>query len=135
MLPSRSEPRQIDPQLIYLLKEFKLNPQMYPKERTEQLLKPYRDSGELEYLMNNKEVLEAKWKSTRGPQNPGAAVYDSRSGSEGRPPSHPRSMPYAHSFVPKADKYRTVPCKYYHRYILLIQRAGLQQNRQLYLHP
>mgnify|MGYP006933472887 CR=1 FL=1 len=23
-------------------------------------------------------------------------------------------MGYGHTFVPKADKYRTVPCKYYH---------------------
>jgi hypothetical protein len=26
---------------------------------------------------------------------------------------------YGHTFVPKADKYRTVPCKYYHGYIYI----------------
>lgn len=51
---TRSEPRQIDPQLIYLIREFKLNPQAYTKEKTEQLLKPYRDSGELDYLTRHK---------------------------------------------------------------------------------
>jgi len=60
---SRSETRQIDPQLIYLLRDFKLNPQLYTKEKTEQLLKPYRDSGELDYLMRNKEVLETMLKN------------------------------------------------------------------------
>ena len=54
---SRSESRQIDPKLIYLLKDFKINPQLYTKERTEQLLKPFKDSGEMEYLMKNREVL------------------------------------------------------------------------------
>ena len=56
------------------------------------------------------------WKSTRMPTNPPPGAYDgARSSSEGRS-SHPIGMPYPHSFVPKADKYRTVPCKYYHRY-------------------
>jgi hypothetical protein len=33
---------------------------------------------------------------------------------------------YSHTFVPKADKYRTVPCKYYHGYfyINLVLRAA-----------
>ena len=79
------------------------------------MLKPYRESGELEYLMNNKEVLEAMWKSTR--LTPTHAPYDAgRQGSEGRMGSQGRGMPtYQHTFVPKADKFRTVPCKYYHR--------------------
>jgi hypothetical protein len=47
----------VDPYLINMLKDFKINPQMYTKEKTEQLLKPYKDSGELDYLMKNKEVL------------------------------------------------------------------------------
>jgi hypothetical protein len=66
----RSESRQIDPQLIYLLRDFKLNPQVYSKEKTEQLLKPYRDSGELDFLMRNKEVLETMLKNAgNAPQN------------------------------------------------------------------
>lgn len=115
-LPSRSEPRQVDPHLIYLLKDFKTNPQLYPKEKKDELLKPYRDSGELDYLMNNKEVLEAMWKNTHLTQNRGS--YDpNRQGSEGRMGSQGRAMPMAMhtTFVPKADKFRTVPCKYYHR--------------------
>jgi len=35
-----------------------------------------------------------------------------------QPHGYPPQMHYGHTFVPKADKYRTVPCKYYHRYIL-----------------
>jgi len=33
---------------------------------------------------------------------------------------------YGHTFVPKADKYRTVPCKYYHGYfyIYLVLKAA-----------
>jgi hypothetical protein len=49
--------RTVDPQLIFILKDAKLNPNNYSKERVEALLKPYKDSGELEYLMKNKEVL------------------------------------------------------------------------------
>ena len=118
---ARSEPRQVNPQLIYLLKDFKTNPQLYPKDKKDELLKPYRESGELEYLMNNKEVLEAMWKNTRLTPAPASAPegYDpGRQSSEGRMGSQGRAMgPYQqHTFVPKADKFRTVPCKYYHRY-------------------
>ena len=34
-----------------------------------------------------------------------------------QPHNFPGQMHYGHTFVPKADKYRTVPCKYYHRYL------------------
>jgi hypothetical protein len=44
--------------------------------------------------------------------------------SHERPPSYSNQPPqvnqphhmggYSHTFVPKADKFRTVPCKYYH---------------------
>jgi hypothetical protein len=36
-----------------------------------------------------------------------------------QPHNFPGQMHYGHTFVPKADKYRTVPCKYYHRYLSL----------------
>ncbi len=61
---SKNEPRKIDPNLIYLLKDFKLNQTTYSREKKEMLLKPYRDSGELDYLMKNREVLEALLKNT-----------------------------------------------------------------------
>lgn len=116
----KSEPRQIDPQLIYLLKDFKLNPQLYTKEKTEQLLKPYRDSGELDFLMRNKEVLEAMLKNAgtsqpKAPQQgmPGQYPKESAERSGSQPPA---MSSIGHTFVPKADKFRTVPCKYYHRY-------------------
>lgn len=114
---SRSESRQIDPQLIYLLRDFKLNPQLYPKEKMEVMLKPYRDSGELDYLTKNKEVLEAMLKSAAGQGKPvGPSQYPKES-AERSGSSQPTSMGMhgQHSFVPKADKFRTVPCKYYHR--------------------
>jgi hypothetical protein len=44
-LAPATEPRPIDPQLILLLKDLKINPSQYTKEKTEQLLKPYKDSG------------------------------------------------------------------------------------------
>lgn len=48
----------VDPHLIFLIKDFKLNPNQYPKEKYELLLKPYKDNGELDYLMKNKNVLD-----------------------------------------------------------------------------
>jgi hypothetical protein len=101
----------------------KVNPSMYTRERTEQMLKPYKDSGELDFLMKNKEILEAELRNARGP-SPGSlskpaypgsvsASRDSMDASGAQPIA---GMPgaYGHTFVPKADKYRTVPCKYYH---------------------
>lgn len=119
----RSEPRQIDPQLIYLLRDFKLNPQLYSKEKTEQLLKPYRDSGELDFLMRNKEVLEAMLKSAGSapqskqgaPVQPAGAQFRKESAERGSSQQPAMGLAHGHTFVPKADKFRTVPCKYYHR--------------------
>jgi hypothetical protein len=101
----------------------KVNPSMYPKERTEQMLKPYKDSGELDFLMKNKEILEAELRNPRGP-SPGSMPKPIYSGSAsasrdsldapGGQPIGGMPGPYGHTFVPKADKYRTVPCKYYH---------------------
>lgn len=40
------------------------------------MLKPYRDSGELDYLTKNKEVLEAMLKSAAGQGKPlGSSQY------------------------------------------------------------
>jgi hypothetical protein len=128
---TQSEPRTINPNLIYLLKDIKLNPSMYNKERTEQLLKPYKESGELEYLTKNKEVLEMMLKNSPGPAptpaptNPkpnftpsvstGRESLERQNNYQNQPQQHtPGHMGYGHTFVPKADKYRTVPCKYYH---------------------
>ena len=72
-----------------------MNPTSYTKEKTEQLLKPYKDSGELDYLMKNKEVLEAMLKNTsnsnpsKPPQpipqnNPPPQQYLQRESWEGR---------------------------------------------------
>lgn len=122
------------------------------------MLKPYKESGELEYLTKNKEVLEIMLRNIVAPmaraatatghgaahgtaygsshgashgQSYGSAPRASNSISAGRdsnergqtqnyhnPPSQNMSnmsQSYAHTFVPKADKYRTVPCKYFHR--------------------
>lgn len=54
---SESAPRRIDPGLITLLKEMQINKSAYPKERAEILLKPYKDSGELDYLKKNPSIL------------------------------------------------------------------------------
>jgi hypothetical protein len=54
---SESAPRKIDPNLINLLREMQINKSAYPKERAELLLKPYKDSGELDYLKNNPTIL------------------------------------------------------------------------------
>lgn len=76
-------------------------------------------------------MLEAMLKSTSSNPNPiqqGKSNYpmgnpisasinkDSaeRSGSQ-QAPGNPTG--YTHTFVPKADKFRTVPCKYFHRYL------------------
>ena len=119
------EPKNISPQLILLLSDIKKNPSAYSKEQTEQALKPYRESGELEYLTKNKDVLEMMLRNmaVQVPQTvqPVAQPYIPRStaGRESNErPSQPQNyapMGYPHSFVPKADKYRTVPCKYFHR--------------------
>jgi hypothetical protein len=37
-----SEPRSVDPHLILLLKQIQLNPQLYTKDQTEIVLRPYR---------------------------------------------------------------------------------------------
>lgn len=111
----RSEPRQIDPQLIYLLRDFKLNPQVYTKEKMEVMLKPYRDSGELDYLTKNKEVLEAMLKSAGAQGKPSGSSQYPKESAERSGSSQPTNMVPQHNFVPKADKFRTVPCKYYHR--------------------
>lgn len=82
------------------------------------MLKPYRDSGELDYLTKNKEVLEAMLKSASaaGQGKTGPSQYPKES-AERSGSSQPTSMGVLgqHNFVPKADKFRTVPCKYYHR--------------------
>ena len=127
-----------------MLKDFKMNPTSYTKEKTEQLLKPYKDSGELDYLMKNKEVLEAMLKNTsnsnpsKPPQpipqnNPPPQQYLQRESWEGRQnrqsrersndrsqrDQNPMMGGFNPNFVPKADKFRTVPCKYFHRYYIL----------------
>ena len=47
-------------------------------------------------------------------QMPTSVNRDSAERSSSQQP--PGNAPgYAHTFVPKADKFRTVPCKYFHR--------------------
>lgn len=120
------EPRNINPQLILLLKDLKLNPTIYSKDKTEQLLKPYRESGELEYLTKNKDVLEMMLRTTAATQpapkpsyNPSSSTGRESFERTSQPQNYPQMGGYSHSFVPKADKYRTVPCKYYHRYFII----------------
>lgn len=49
--------RIIDSKLILLLKDIKDHPTMYPKEKMDQLLDPYKKSGDLPYLMKNPDIL------------------------------------------------------------------------------
>ena len=81
--------------------------------------------------MKNKDVLEKMLKNSSAPP-PSNLVKPTPtftpSSSAGREshdrPSYPTQQPqinsnqnmggYGHTFVPKADKFRTVPCKYYH---------------------
>ena len=51
--PKPTEHRHIDPKLILLLKDIKDHPNLYPKEKMEIALDPYRKSGELPYLTKN----------------------------------------------------------------------------------
>lgn len=151
---STSQQRQVDPQLIFLLKDFKANPHLYTPERTQQLLKPYRESGELDYLMKNKEVLTALVNSAPSapsiqpkPQTPLGGQYQEGMGSMGRQykdsvqrsgstqPNTGMGMNMGmgnqpHHFVPKAEKFRTVPCKYYHRYVMryLVHKVVAKQT-------
>jgi hypothetical protein len=81
--------------------------------------------------MRNKEVLEAMLKNAgTNPQakNPQGSMQTGMQGgmtggqfakeSAERSGSQPVTTmgSHSHTFVPKADKFRTVPCKYYHRY-------------------
>jgi hypothetical protein len=72
--------------------------------------------------MKNKEVLEALVRNTQmpNPSLPQKQPYPQSGGMQregtdgnGRQPSPITS--YGHTFVPKAEKFKTVPCKYYHR--------------------
>jgi hypothetical protein len=114
----------IDPKLIHFLRDKKANPNAYSKEQTEEFLKPYKDTGVLEWLAKNKEVLEMMLRNISGSvPRQGPSVSAGRDSLEravqpqqpGYPPTAGPPMGYPHAFVPKADKYRTVPCKYYHR--------------------
>jgi hypothetical protein len=80
--------------------------------------------------MRNKEVLEAMLKNTStAPQNvaqpvkpnyqmmPNPTNRESSERSGSQQPSNINPTGYSHTFVPKADKFRTVPCKYFHRYL------------------
>lgn len=40
------------------------NKSAYPKERAEMLLKPYKDSGELDYIKNNPSILTELMRSS-----------------------------------------------------------------------
>lgn len=72
--------------------------------------------------MKNKEVLEALVRNTQLPNlslpqkqtyPQSASMHRENREGNGRQPSPIAS--YSHTFVPKAEKFKTVPCKYYHR--------------------
>ena len=54
---SESEPRAIDPALFKLLREINANKTNLSREKTELLLKPYKESGELDYLNKNQHLF------------------------------------------------------------------------------
>ena len=59
----KSVEREITPRLLWLLKDMQVNKEKYHKEMRELILKPYKDSGELDFWMNNVEALNEKLKN------------------------------------------------------------------------
>lgn len=103
------EQSKIDPNFMRIISDISANKGVYTPEKVEELLKPYKENGVLEQYVKR---LAAMKEAAKNNPNPAAAAPGS--GMVQGMPSYGMMKPMFPIMPVRSDKYKTVPCKYFH---------------------